>query len=177
MIGEKAYRNALLRRDALKKELAEIESFLHLAYRFAGVTNQTEGDEPPSHTPPPVSDQIGPTGEHTSTESPGNRRTGPNRTQMLETLRHIILEAGRPLQRGALAEAAAAAGLHPQTKDPSNYFGTVMWRARDQFATIPGHGYWPSDVDYPQAGYVAGQNGNAQSGADTDEHPDENMLR
>ncbi len=54
-----------------------------------------------------------------------------------ETIAAIIAKAGRPMKRGEIAAALADAGI---TIKP-NYLGTLMWRWRDRFESIPGEGY------------------------------------
>jgi hypothetical protein len=37
--------------------------------------------------------------------------------------------------------------------DKPRYIGTIMWRHKDRFVNLKGHGYWVADEPYEPAGY------------------------
>lgn len=66
----------------------------------------------------------------------------------------ILREHGKPIQRGELVRKIEESGLPIHSKDKNKYLGTVLWRNRDTFVNIEGHGYWIKgmNVDVPPAG-------------------------
>ena len=47
--------------------------------------------------------------------------------------------------------------------------GTIMWRAKQQFANLKPHGYWPRDVAYvPRPGYEPARGHDAEPDDDKD---------
>ena len=59
------------------------------------------------------------------------------------------------MMRGELADAIEAGGVKMPSKDKPRYLGTVLWRERERFVNLEGHGYWLVGLDGPEVGYVA----------------------
>jgi hypothetical protein len=72
---------------------------------------------------------------------------------LLPYIRKMALDRGRPVSRGDVKGRLSQDGMRLNAKDESNYIGTVLWRARDQFIYLKPHGYWPRDVAYAPAKY------------------------
>ena len=87
--------------------------------------------------------------DRTANELP---RTGPRERNVLppseiaNLARETLLDNGRPLKRGALVRAMERRGVTLVGSDKAKNLGTILWRHRDSFVNIDGHGYWPADV-------------------------------
>lgn len=123
---------ALERRDALRKELEAVESFLH-AYTTARVQKaEAKPKQRDLFSTPPSPRAI----KRKAIES------------LLKEAESLILDAGRPLTRGQLLERLEDAGYRIEGADKSKVLGTNLWRSK-RFYTIDKVGYWPKDVDIP----------------------------
>jgi len=133
---DQAYQEALRKRDDLKRQLSEIEEFLRLWQRVFG----TEGEQssPPNLLPTPPKMRVGLGANHP--------KRSPTRSRVATIARKVILTKGAPMTRGELVAAFEARGEPIAGSDPSRNMGTIMWRLRDSFINIDGHGYWPKDV-------------------------------
>ncbi|MEC9344950.1 MAG: hypothetical protein VYB54_01910 [Pseudomonadota bacterium] len=149
-------RNALKRQKQLEAELLEIKVFVKMYQRFSGTEPDQVGDEPS------VGDTIDvhSTGEfersapyyrlpYAGTRSVRN----PTRDDVRRMAREFMLERGEPMARGQLVDVFAEAGWPISGSDPARNMGTIMWRLRDDFVNIDGHGYWPRDVPLERVGY------------------------
>jgi hypothetical protein len=65
----------------------------------------------------------------------------------------VIRAAGRPLTRSDLVKGLEERGLTLDSKDKPRYVGTILWRLRDQFENLEGHGYWLKGEPYAPANY------------------------
>jgi hypothetical protein len=70
--------------------------------------------------------------------------------------RKLMLDSGHPMTRTELLEALKESGVQLAGSDEARYLGTIMWRLRDEFINIEGHGYWPRDIPCEAVGYVPG---------------------
>lgn len=66
----------------------------------------------------------------------------------------ILREHGKPIQRGELVRRIEGSGLLLHSKDKNKYLGTILWRNRDRFTNVEGHGYWIKglDIESPPSG-------------------------
>ena len=142
------YQNAVSKRAALKRRIAEIEAelsridvFLDMYREFGGDAGQSEFAEASPREQPTLVEAEGPTSR------------GLRRTEAGPLIRRILVGNGVPMQRGALLQALMENGTPIGGSDPSNNLGTMMWRMKDQFVNIEGHGYWPSDLAFEPASY------------------------
>ena len=134
-MSDKAYDNALKRKQELQKELKEVEDFLRLYKQFAG--GQSEQQPGPQR---PRVDSKG---------AVSDAYVNPSREEVGEYAKELMLKTGRPQVRGAIVDYLREVGRPLKVKDPSQSVGTVMWRLRDKFINVEGHGYWPTDIDLP----------------------------
>jgi len=134
---DRAYRNAMKRRTELQAEIDEIDRFLVQWKRYAGTEQE--------HDATPGEAQL-----RTMGAAP---RVTLNRTTRAQVLRKILVETGHPMTRGQIVAALNARGIDVGGTDAGKNIGTIMWRLRDQFMNIEGHGYWPKDLPYAPARY------------------------
>jgi hypothetical protein len=139
---DKAYRNAMKRRQELQAELREIDHFLDLWKRYAGT-------EPEQF---PLADTFG--GVAPAPAQRSEQRTQLSREELAPLIRAVLIEHGRPMRRGQLVTALIDRGIHIGGIDPNKNLGTIMWRLRDRFTNLEGYGYWPNDVSCESAGYL-----------------------
>lgn len=149
-----ALSNALKRQAELREELEEIDRFLKLYEKFQGGNNRTQSLRLDSESQPravePMVNSLAEAGD--DTRFPGSRR-GWTKEMLRPHLRRLILEAGRPLTRGALLRILDQNNIPVGGSNRSKNMGTIMWRLRDDFVSLEGLGYWPKDVAWPEAGY------------------------
>lgn len=134
---DRAYQNALRRRAELQKALAEVDEFIRMWRRFAG----TEPEQ-----------DVAKMDDNAGQSSPISER-GLSREAVGEWAREFMLERGTPMTRGELVEAFHMRGLPIGGVDPARNMGTIMWRLREDFVNIVGHGYWPRDKACPSVEY------------------------
>ena len=137
---DRAYRNALKRRDELKKELVEVEHFIEMYQQFMNYHAGPMGDG-------------GPLRSSVSVRPSMRTRRRMSREEMAPIIKDVLIEHGRPMTRGPLVEALAAKNIPIAGTDPSKNMGTIMWRLRGRFINIEGEGYWPKDVSCDAVGY------------------------
>ncbi len=134
---DRAYQNALKRRSVLQKELAEVDEFIRLWRRYAGTEAEHEVTG----------------GRYEAGETSPVFERNLSREQVGKWAREFILELGTPMTRGELVNAFHMRGLPIGGVNPARNMGTIMWRLRDNFVNIEGHGYWPRDKACPATGY------------------------
>jgi len=116
--------------EKARNRLKEIEQEAERLRVFLAVAGELEGDESTVD-------------EHDSSSklaSSDSDTASPS--EIIEAVRLLIEEKGRPLGRGPLVKALRAKGLNLPGADPAKNVGTVIWRSK-QFDNIAGFGYWP----------------------------------
>lgn len=164
---DRAYENAIRRRDALRRELTEIERFIEMWHHLSSASGEVsvadatvEGESLPLDQPKMlVSLPQGEFSESLTPRVPGRL----SNKQIASAARDAILENGRPMTRGHLVAAFEARGLPVAGVDKQRNMGTIMWRLKDAFVNIPGHGYWPRDVPCEVVGYAPAAEENSAS--------------
>lgn len=63
-------------------------------------------------------------------------------SEVAKRAEELIRAHGKPLQRGELVRRIEASGMPLHTGDKGKYIGTILWRQRDKFVNVEGHGYW-----------------------------------
>lgn len=145
-MGDTALQEALQRKNEIEKELKDINEFIALYKRLfrKGTEGETGSLFPGVATP-----------ESPSVSAPALKRRGNlPRSEIGRIAKDIILRHGAPMTRGELLEALAKEGVEIVAADRSKSMGTIMWRLREDFANIEGHGYWPRTVPCPAVGYT-----------------------
>jgi len=138
-MSDHAYKIALERRAKLRKELDEIENFIHVYQRLAG-TEPERVDSGELRAEMPSESGVSPA---------TLRQRSLRRNDVAKYAREIILEHGQPMTRGQLVKEFDRRGLPLGGEDRSRNLGTIMWRLKDQFVNLRGRGYWPKDEPFP----------------------------
>jgi hypothetical protein len=130
------------RKVALDKELAEIDLFLRLHEKFSGTKDEARDDDP----------------EHRVHISPDATLPAPDRKRgrpadFAQIMERVLTDVGRPLGRPEFVDELSKRGISIPSEDKPRYLGTILWRHRDVFRNLPGHGYWLRNRPYPQANY------------------------
>lgn len=151
MNGEQAYQNAMKRRDELRQELDEVETFLRLYGKYVSfsATIHAKSAIKADLTVKPADDSA------PIQEEPLEHVAG---MALVPHIRSVILDIGRPLSRRSVVKALSDGGIQVGGQDPAQNVATIMWRAKDEFVNLKPHGYWPRDVAYAPAGYNPAQN-------------------
>jgi hypothetical protein len=160
MIGERAYRYAIERRNKLREELDEIERFLAVCERYAGA--ESHSSETPTRHEATASfngaGELKAVVSVTAATIESGRRRGPRSMLPDETLhkyiRDILLERGPLLRHALVAELQSRGIALPESKDLINWLGTRIYRSKDLYVQLHGQGYWPADVPNPKLGYT-----------------------
>jgi hypothetical protein len=134
-MSDKAYDNALRRKQELQRELKEVEDFLRLYRQFA--EGQKENVSEPTRARVDAKGAV------------SDPYVNPSRNEVGKYAKELMLKTGRPQVRGAIVDYLREVGRPLKVKDPGQSVGTIMWRLRDQFQNVEGHGYWPTDVGLP----------------------------
>lgn len=125
-----AYANALKRKKELEKELHEVNMFLAMHKRFAGV-DSTRVKRKPIPKPTKSTKEFG------------------RPDEFARIMEGILRKEGRPMTRGELADAVERAGHQIPSGDKPRYLGTIMWRLKRRFENR-GEGYWLKGVSLPK---------------------------
>jgi hypothetical protein len=144
MNGEQAHQNAMKRRAELRQELEEIETFLRLYEKFAGL-----GEAAAHNTA--LESSVG----HDPLSTPHLETVSG--MKLIPHIRKAILDSGRPLPRSGVVRALSDRGIKVGGQDPAQSIATLMSRAKGDFVNLKSHGYWPRDVAYAAASYHPAQ--------------------
>ena len=133
-------KQAMERREALKKELGLIDQYIDLHVRLFGAPPNdpavsSEGDaQAPDDKAAAVTPRF--------SNDPG---------KVVAEAVDILMSTDWPLPRGKLLAALRSRGLEIRSKDPSKYLGTVLWRNPQHFINVEGEGYWLKDRPLPES--------------------------
>lgn len=138
---------AISRRAILLEEIEKIEKLIEL-WRWwqdsALPTSETLSDVKDSPTESTVSTEVG---------TEGDRGTHASPAQVTKEVLAVLVAAERPMKRGTLLSALTKRGVKVGGTDKSKVLGTILWRAKDHFVSLPGWGYWIKDRPYLPALY------------------------
>ncbi|MFZ5667163.1 MAG: hypothetical protein ACOY7L_18260 [Pseudomonadota bacterium] len=128
---------ALIRRDALKKELAAVEQLILSYTQASKQLDLTAG----------VGDLFP---EQEPARRRGRRRSHAEAVaRMMDDAEQLIVRAGRPLTRSELLKLLTERGHTIEGGDKSKVLGTNLWRSR-RFYNLKGAGYWPINRPIPE---------------------------
>jgi len=143
-----AYNNALKRKEeierkieALRADLAVVETFLDLHKRFEGANG--ESDESRAVARSKQESRIDSQADLSPETFSLDRRRG-NPVIIAAMAGAILKDAGRPMTRGELADEIEKRGINLPGADKARrakYVGTILWRKRDRFENLD-EGYW-----------------------------------
>ncbi|MFN7009939.1 MAG: hypothetical protein ACK4PN_07900 [Allorhizobium sp.] len=127
------YQRAMARREALKREISEIDMFLSLYEKYSAETDRKHS-EPPQPAHPAF------------TRRP-KRKVRPS--ELVDIIERLIRMRSAPMQRGEIVDALAESDIELESQDPARYLGTILWRNGDRFVNVPGEGYTLTDLITP----------------------------
>ena len=137
-----AYQKALQKRDLLRREIEKIEDFLEVYRELTG-------------TEPVRSEVKAPVSPARVVRSYGRKRKRGTvkPSDLAPMVGRILVEHGAPMTRSELLAALAERDVVLAGEDKAKYLGTILWRMREAFVNLEGHGYWPRELAYDPAGY------------------------
>jgi hypothetical protein len=124
-------------RASIEAQLADIQKFLDTLTAYAQLDPSVD---------------IAPAGRHLPVRNEGKLRNPP-KEEVLSIVSGVLERAARPMQLRELFEEVGAAGVRLEGTNPPAILGTMIWRARDRFVNLRGHGYWFADRPYKAASY------------------------
>jgi hypothetical protein len=83
-------------------------------------------------------------------------RKNPERSVVGKHAREIITVTKRPVPRNELFTLLGLRGINIVGKDPEMVLSTMMWRMKDDFVRLAGHGYWLKELPWQPAKYEPG---------------------
>lgn len=149
--------------EELRKELSAVESFIADWHRFAA-DNLDSGWVT---GPDALKDTSYPQGRIAAKSHDGESPwattapalptpKNPDKAEVGKVAKTIIYESRRPVPRTVLFKALADRGVTIYGKDPEMVLSTMLWRLKDDFVRLPGHGYWIKSLRWPPAKYEPG---------------------
>ncbi|RWN17325.1 MAG: hypothetical protein EOR94_20780 [Mesorhizobium sp.] len=136
---DRAYANALKRKQEIEAELAKIDSFLEMYRQFSGPEQE--------QTEPAVNDSSG-TGNEETMNPRSSRRLRP--PEIADLAERVIRGAGHPLTRAEIVSRLESAGIELHSEDKPRYLGTILWREKARFVNVSGQGYIMADMVTPE---------------------------
>jgi len=127
-------RQAIERRELLRRELAALDRFI--------------ADYAPVVAPPPPS--LDRSKDLFSFERKKRADHAADLRAMMDEAERLILKEGRPLSRSELLKRLQERGHRVIGGDKSKVLGTNLWRS-GRFHSLKGFGYWPKVSPIPQA--------------------------
>lgn len=127
------------RLDYHRREAKKLEEFLRTAGEITGTNIEFENSQKqePKETYLPANGPV--------EKRRFSTRGGSAPREIVEIMRRVIRETGRPLTRGEIVEALEARDVYLPALDKNRYIGTIAWRYKAFFTHIDGRGYWVSD--------------------------------
>lgn len=143
--------SAQQRIEDLRRELAQVDGFIQAWHAFAGL------DYSGAPIPKTAAEMVGSPSTNTVRMSSAKKVVdNPKKEAVVEKALELIRERGVPIAKPELYEKLIFHGIVVNGTDPLSTLSTMLWRMRNRIAHIHGHGYWPADVPYLPAGYLAG---------------------
>lgn len=127
------------RLEWLRNEVKELEIFLRRWESLDGMN--AEQDESWKQEPEETKQPVDKSAEKRKLSS----RSGASPREIVEIMRRVIRETGRPLTRGEIVDALEARDVDLPATDKNRYIGTIAWRFKAFFTHIEGRGYWVAD--------------------------------
>jgi hypothetical protein len=121
---------ALQRIDALEAELTVLRSFVD-SYRRTVAHREVPAESP---------DLMGLMQSGQATK----KQRSEFWKMVISEAKNIIIQFGRPMTRGELADIIEKKGIPLPGKDKVKVFGTNLWRS-GEFLHFEGRGYWPKE--------------------------------
>lgn len=138
---------AISRRATLLEEIDKLDKLIELWRWWQG-----SGLATPDASPENNDSAVG-SASSSKGGTEGDRETHASPAEVSREVLAVLVAAERPLKRGALLSALSKRGVKVGGTDKSKVLGTILWRAKDQFVSLSGWGYWIKDRPYPPALY------------------------
>jgi hypothetical protein len=132
LVMDETLRNAISRRDTLRRELEAWDAFIaaySAQFRDTASSDVSQADLFTERKP-----------------TRAGRREAVR--LMMDEAERLILAAGRPLSRSQLLEQLETNGFKVEGGDKSKVLGTNLWRSA-RFHSIKSAGYWPRATPIP----------------------------
>jgi hypothetical protein len=149
--------------DALRKRLAGVESFIKDWHRFAEGWQDSwpaTDQDLQKDTGYPQDGIIPSAPSWGQPQAPANpipvARKNPDKAEVGREAKTIIYGKAKPVPRTELFKELAARGIVIHGKDPEMVLSTMMWRMKEDFVRLPGHGYWIKMLPWKPAKYEPG---------------------
>jgi hypothetical protein len=145
--------------DELRKYLSSVERFIDDWHEFAGEKkdsqkgNQSDLLTNSTYTQARIPVEAGGLDSPPPTPAPPKN---PDKADVGKVAKTIIYELRRPVPRTELFKALAERGVILHGKDPEMVLSTMLWRMKEEFIRLPGHGYWIRSLRWPAAKYEPG---------------------
>lgn len=149
--NDKAIERALSRKRDILEELSQIDTFVTLYRKYAGVADATAQDtnQAPAISSTEVSGVAAVT--HVTSKNPAPK--GMRQPEFVAFVREMLIEHGRPLQAHEILAGFHDSGRHVGGSDETSNLKTKLWRAKKEITPIPGSGYWPIDLPCTAVSY------------------------
>lgn len=146
-----AIKNAVERRDALAKEINELNQALEDARRdlvevdqFIALWGRFSGENPPAYAkianaPASVIRK----------RPPAAKPMNPPKEQIGDIVEKFLRWRGLPATRKMIAQHLRDENIVLQGADPDMVLSTMLWRMKDRFRRLPPHGYWLTEEPDP----------------------------
>jgi hypothetical protein len=147
--------------DHLRRRKAAVDSFIAEWHAFAAGSEDTWPDPDQDSEKGTTSYPQGsmPLGGPPTLDSPPLVKAQPKNSDKADVGREaktFIYERARPVPRSDLYKELIKRGLVINGKDPEMVLSTMMWRMKDDFVRLPGHGYWIKKLPWKPAKYEPG---------------------
>jgi hypothetical protein len=90
---------------------------------------------------------------HFAGEDMAPRPKRASNEELYAAVRRVLLDNGRPMTRSDIVDELRQRGVQIDSKEPTNWLGTRLWRSGGQFVQIGTAGCWPADVPFAALGY------------------------
>jgi hypothetical protein len=163
-MSDEIIRRLLKRREAALRELERVDELIKLyqEVKKGEAEKEDTSNEFSILFGPLVGENVRPHQRRPPTYVSPSQKVRPKDVGPIA--RRLMLDNGHPMTRTELLDALKKSGVRLAGTDEARYLGTIMWRLRDEFINIEGHGYWPRDIPCEAVGYVPG-------GDEENEHP------
>ena len=140
---DRAYANALKKKEELQREMEAVDAFLDMYQRFQGIYEQEKASNSPAST------------EDSFVKDGFGRNVRVLRPpEIADLAERVIREANQPLTRAEIVSRIERGGHVLNSEDKPRYVGTILWRQKERFTNIPGQGYVLADMASAQQNLV-----------------------
>lgn len=136
--------NAKKRLAALRAEIADVERFVAMYATFSEGTEEGHAESPLGTNIPNSEETFAQKNPSVNSGEKWRRvgRKSATPGELVEVIRRVIREVGRPMTRGEIVDALLRRDVEFSAQDHARYIGTIMWRHKSVFLNVEGRGYW-----------------------------------